>query len=216
MTLITYCSTGAWYAILSVVSNVAVLTNALLIAITSNFVGFEVYTRGGYDEMYDGREDVFPFQPIVPIGEEAADQGLSGYANWSSTSFLVSTLVDGEAFPAFTAQSLEYLSDDGEPAEIIMNGTRGDVALYLPFIDMECIENMDRSPSCVDGNTVQVRVVRYNETENETPWVFSENGYRRFYERQECRSLVVNASSDNASPDRGGLGDCFNPNSTCR
>ena len=215
MTLITYCSTGAWYAILSVVSNVAVLTNALLIAITSNFVGFEVYTRGGYDEMYDGREDVYPFQPIVPLGEEAAFQGLSGYANWSSTSFLVSTLVDGEAFPAFTAQSLEFLSDDGEPVEIV-NGTRDGVPLYLPFIDMECViqNSTMMNRSCVDMNIVQVRVVHFNETEDDIQWAFTENGYRRFYERRDCRDLVVVTDSDNESPKR--LRPCFNPNSTCR
>jgi hypothetical protein len=203
---------GAWYGILSVVSNISVLTNALLIAITSNFVGFEVYTRGGYDEMYDGREDVYPFRAIVPLGEDAADQGLSGYANWSTTSFSVNALVDGEAFPAYSAQSLEFLSDNGEPVEIL-NRTRDEVALYLPFIDVTCVKMMS---SCADGNTVEVRVVRYNETEDDMQLAFTENGYKRFYENQTCRALVLGTGSDSKSPDRGSQGPCFRNDTTCR
>ena len=193
-------------------SNISVLTNALLIAITSNFVGFEVYTRGGYDEMYDGREDVYPFRAIVPLGEDAADQGLSGYANWSTTSFLVNALVDGEAFPAYSAQSLEFLSDNGEPVEIL-NRTRDEVALYLPFIDVTCVKMMS---SCADGNTVEVRVVRYNETEDDMQLAFTENGYKRFYENQTCRELVLRTRSDNMSPKRGSQGPCFRNDTTCR
>ena len=210
-------STGAWYGVLSVVSNLSVLTNALLIAITSNFVGFEVYIRGGYDEFYTGFNAAG--SPIVPLGEHAADQGLSGYANWSTTSFSVNVLVDGEAFPAYTAQSLEYFSDDGELAEIVANNANGNTALYLPFIDIQCVMNStlnETYPSCSEGNLVQVKVVRYNETEDDLQWTFSAAGYERFYRNKECRDLVLGTGTDNTSPRDGSQGDCFLSTTTCR
>ena len=208
-------STGAWYGVLSVVSNLSVLTNALLIAITSNFVGFEVYIRGGYDEFYTGFNAAG--SPIVPLGEHAADQGLSGYANWSTTSFSVNVLVDGEAFPAYTAQSLEYFSDNGEPAEIVANGQNGDTALYLPFIDIQCVE--DRNPNCSLKNLVQVKVVRYNDTEGDLQWTFSAAGYERFYRNETCRKLVLDAETDNTSPSprkNDSQNPCFLDTTTCR
>ena len=39
---------GAWFYLLTVVSQFAVVTNALLIAITSGFVPQAVYLYGGY------------------------------------------------------------------------------------------------------------------------------------------------------------------------
>lgn len=39
-----------WYDVLSVVSKLAVVTNAFIIATTSQFIPIEVFTRGEYRE----------------------------------------------------------------------------------------------------------------------------------------------------------------------
>ena len=196
-----YCVTGAWYGVLSVISTLAVVTNALLIATTSNFVSFEVYIRGDYDE-YDGN--------IVP--SDAVRRGLSGYARWSTTAFNISDLLDGFAFPAYTAQELEYVSDDGDSVHIISNnGSRG-TPLYLPFINFTCLqENVD---NCSEILFTTVRVTRYTgEDTNDT--TFTDKQYQKFYDRQECRDLILGVNKDDSADDID-KGGCFNSNLQCR
>ncbi len=48
MATVSCTSLGAWYGILAVVSQLAVVTNAFLIAVTAQFIPIEVFTRGGY------------------------------------------------------------------------------------------------------------------------------------------------------------------------
>ena len=45
---LNYCLAGAWFGILTVVSQLAVVTNAFLIAITAQFIPIETYARGGF------------------------------------------------------------------------------------------------------------------------------------------------------------------------
>ena len=202
-------SAGAWYGILAVVSQLSVVTNALLIAITSNFVGFEVYIRGDYDLEYD------PFdvmgQRIIPQNDDRADQGLSGYANWSQSVFEVVDLVDGSAFPAYTAQSLQLFNDDGTEARIV-SGSTSEVPLYLPYINIGCVGAM--IPNCTNGNLLTVNVSHYDGSV-ETVMTFSESGYERFYGSSKCRDLVL-GTGRNRSPKNGSEGLCFNANFTCR
>ncbi len=91
---------GAWYTILEVVSKLAVITNALLIGFTSQFVPFRVYIFGDYGgdqhdlirgSLYDNDTDLLP---------------LVGYVNWSLSEFPIDVLLDGNAFPAYTAQEV--------------------------------------------------------------------------------------------------------------
>lgn len=39
---------GAWFGILSVISQLSVVTNAFLIAVTAQFIPIETYIRGGF------------------------------------------------------------------------------------------------------------------------------------------------------------------------
>lgn len=194
---------GAWYGVLAIISQMSVITNALLIAITSNFVGFELYIRGNYDDSYNrtifGRE-------IVPINDGEAYQGLSGYANWSHSVFPVSILINGGAFPAFTAQSLEIFDDDGDD----VNGTygSGNPPLYLPFINFTCLNEMIlMNDNCSFVETTSVYVDRYGDGEPELVETFIENEYEKFYNHRQCRELVLNGSSTSEAPTN--IGPCF-------
>ena len=196
-----YCITGAWYGVLSVISTLAVVTNALLIASTSNFVSFEVYIRGNYDE-YDGN--------IVP--SDAVRRGLSGYARWSTTAFNITDLLDGFAFPAYVTQGLEYLSDDGDSVHIISNNGSHGTPLYLPFIDFDCL--LEHKVNCSEILLADINVTRYiGETVSET--TFTDEQYRKFYDKQECRDLILTVSKD-LSADVNDEGICFNSNLKCR
>ena len=84
---------GAWFTILDVVSKTAVVTNALLIAITAQFIPIETYRFGGYRP-----EDL---------------TGLQGFVDWSLSPFYIDALLDGEAFPAVSAQQLGLFADNG-------------------------------------------------------------------------------------------------------
>lgn len=201
------------------VSQLAVITNAVLIAVTSNFVGFEAYRRGGYRDDYNGTGtltvmDVVLQGSIVP-DESGSDQGLSGYANWSSTVFEVSDLIDGSAFPAYSAQSLELLNGDGSTASVI----RGDVKdnsppLYLPFINFECLTNNFGNSNCtVNTTTVTVSPFRDETLTNIT--TFTEIQYEMFYRSINCRQLVFDVSPDD-SPSNSSRGECFDDTATCR
>lgn len=204
---------GAWYGVLAVVSQLAVVTNALLIAITSNFVGFEVYIRGGYRDEYNNTEDLVP-------RDNGYDQGLSGYANWSSTVFDVIDLVDGEAFPAYSAQGLQYVNDDGSDVRVISGGNPDDTPLFLPFIDFSCLNTSATSVRC-DLDTTKIGVKRfiYNGSMDaeETVETFTDTQYKRFYNSRNCRSLLINASSDD-SPEEGSIAEssCFIRDHQCR
>ena len=198
---------------LAVVSQLAVVTNALLIAITSNFVGFEVYTRGGYRDEYRGRS-----KSLVP-DESNNFQGLSGYANWSSTPFRLADLVDGSAFPSYSAQSLEIFNPDGSEIENVFLAqeryTGSSPPLYLPFVDFDCLDVNATLNNCTSYTTVTVEVaMSYNEpVKNVT--TFTEDQYERFYEEINCRELVLDARSA-ISPETDHIGTCFNGTQVCR
>ena len=55
--------------------------------------------------------------------------------NWSLSEFPVSSLVDGEAFPAYSVLDLGLFDADGDKLQT-ENGTD---YIYLPFVDYECL-----------------------------------------------------------------------------
>ena len=189
-------------------SQLAVVTNAILIAITSNFVGFEVYRRGGYQDHYSP-------EGLVP-NENDTLQGLSGYANWSSTEFLVGDLVDGSAFPVYSAQRLVLVNADGTDV-VYKNGTKineDDPPLYLPFIDFPCIEAQKGSYSCSVKEPENFTVTLLNDEVMTVP-TYTEEQYKGFYENSKCRKLVFDVD-DNTSPSNYNISLCFNSSHTCR
>ena len=197
---------GAWYSVLAVVSQLAVVTNALLIAITSNFVGFEVYRRGGYKDEYVGRNLSF-----VP-DESGSDQGLSGYANWSTTEFSLDDLLDGDAFPAYSAQSLEYQNPDGSEVEVISGDSRG-TPLYLPFVNFACLDIMAPDNNCTFETTI-IRVQdTYNEESEGNVTTFTDDQYERFYEDDNCKTLLFDADTSESPPSNG---TCYRSGFQCR
>ena len=60
----------------------------------------------------------------------------SGYVDWSLSTYRVANLLDGEAFPGFTAHSLQLYDSLGNRIQ-----SNGNDLLYLPFIDFECLRN---------------------------------------------------------------------------
>ena len=179
----------------------AVVTNGLLIAITSNFVSFEVYRRGGYRDEYN---------PVGLFEENSSDihQGLSGYVNWSQSVFDIKVLVDGFAFPSYTAQELVYVNDDGTEVK-----SNAGTPLYLPFINFTCLEKNINISNCDRIELTNITVITYNGSiEVQT---FTDTNYKRFYQDGNCRNLTV-ATSENGSPEDKNLGVCFNSDFTCR
>ena len=66
---------------------------------------------------------------------QESDARLSGFLDWSLTNFTIDKLVDGQAFPAFTAHELQiYLKEGDEKFEI-----GNEDVLYLPFINLSCL-----------------------------------------------------------------------------
>ena len=120
---------GAWFTVLHIVSSMAVLTNGLLIAITAQFIPFQVYVRGGYSAEYIKSIENSSF------GRDTKVHDLSGYIQWSTSPFALSRLLDGQAFPAYSAQALEMYDDSGNE----VTNDNGESILYLPFIDFECL-----------------------------------------------------------------------------
>ncbi len=115
--------------VLTVVSSIAVLTNGLLIAVTAQFIPFNVYIHGGYSDQYKSSIENTAF------GNATRTHDLSGYIQWSVSPFPLSALLDGQAFPAYSAHALVMYDDRGN---IITNENEESI-LYLPFIDFECL-----------------------------------------------------------------------------
>ena len=164
---------GAWFTILNIISQLSVVTNAFLIAVTAQFVPFEVYVRGGWSSDYRD------FHNLSHVPR------LTGYVEWSLSNFSLNELVDGRAFPAFTAQELPLYIDGDEQEDL----------LYLPFIDFDCISN--RSNADISNDSFSIRT-------------FSESQYKAFYGNSTNRALLFSDSKRDESPDEGSEGPCFN------
>ncbi|XP_011409598.1 PREDICTED: anoctamin-7-like [Amphimedon queenslandica] len=112
---------GIWFHLLRFVTNLSVVTNALLIAVTSQFIDRELFDR------------VYKDEPEYNSGD-------GSYARWATSEFQFTNLlrsVDDSGkttFPVFTAQQLYEYNNDS--SDIIM--LRGERKLYLPFIDYDC------------------------------------------------------------------------------
>lgn len=203
---------GAWYGVLAIVSQLAVVTNAILIAITSNFVGFEVYRRGGYQDHYNDKNNGSLLVPQV----NGHEQGLSGYVNWSTTEFLVGDLVDGSAFPVYSAQRLVLVNDDG--TDVVREDGKeideDDPPLYLPFINFPCIEEQKESYGCSVTEPQNFTVTRLNGEDMNVP-TYTEKQYKGFYENSKCRELVFDVD-ENTSPSGYNSSGCFDSSHICR
>ena len=105
------------------------VTNGLLIAITTQFIPFEVYIRGGYSDQYKNSIENSTF------GNATRTHDLSGYIQWSVSPFPVNSLLDGQAFPAYSTHALVMYDDNGNK----IANANGKPILYLPFIDFECL-----------------------------------------------------------------------------
>ena len=79
----------------------------------------------------------------------AGNSRASGFVNFSLSPFQVINLVDGDAFPGYASQRLQFYDDMGNRVEDDM----GNDLLYLPFIDFECILN--NVPSLRDIPSIQ-------------------------------------------------------------
>ena len=191
------------------------MTNALIIAITAHFTPFNVYSYGGYRP-----ENL---------------TGLQGYVNWSLSPFYIDSLLDGEAFPAVSAQQLVLIDDIGNSLKenngipYMANNTDGDGSsdlLYLPYADVGCLIREGVSTSYIDSHgRMRARFFVVNVTiegELQMNVSFSEDSWEDFY-RNENVSLLYNITGDNGgplfnrSPRRQSFGLCFNKrNHTCR
>jgi hypothetical protein len=91
---------------------------------------------------------------------EEGDPRLSGFVDWSLSDFNVNKLLDGKAFPAFSAHELQVYDMDGE---VIEGESAGDTtfAAYVPYVDFNCL--MDRA-SDRDAANLENALTHFNNT----------------------------------------------------
>ena len=157
--------------------------------------------------------------------------------NWSLSPFYIDVLLDGEAFPAVSAQQLGLFDNDGNALDEdrgrpYMSANRGDNSsdlLYLPYVDFGCLinnnmQNVSLSYNDNDGNT-RARFFTVNVTieGNVMPnyMTFSRDSWRNFYLNENYTNLLytlpVGGDFDDRSPEAQSFGICFNRISTqCR
>lgn len=109
---------GAWFHLLRFVTSLCVVTNALLIAITSQFIDRELYAN-----VY------------------SSDNMTGGFVNWATSEFTLQSLLtptfpgdNVTSFPVYTALDLDLYDENNN--KVMVNGQQ---QLYLPFIDFDCL-----------------------------------------------------------------------------
>ena len=84
-----------------------------------------------------------PSPPPPHSNRPEGTPGLSGYVNWSLTTFTVDKLLDGDTFPAFSAQELQVYDTAGNILPEAESGgffsSNDEYGVYLPFVDFECL-----------------------------------------------------------------------------
>ena len=188
------------------------MTNALLIAITAQFIPIETYR--------------FEYRPENLMG-------IQGYVNWSLNPFYIDALLDGEAFPAVSAQQLSLFNNDGDslnegdgrPYMSPNGGDNSSNLLYLPYINFTCLLENDVSLSYVENGNTRARFFTVNVTieGNVMPnyMTFSRDSWRNFYRNRNYTDLLYTLSTgndfDDLSPGAQSFNVCFNQLSTqCR
>ena len=164
--------------------------------------------------------------PPLPCRELDAGFGgrLTGYVNWSLSSFTLDKLLDG-AFPTYAALQLDLYNalDEVEPDP---NDEDEDVA-YLPFIDFDCMADMADMGFTTYNSSMRVDVtVDVNNGTDLVP--FNVTGLPLQYwrdfttsffdgtdgERENLSAILLNAEARDTSPTS--FGPCFNNKLTCR
>ncbi|XP_064396523.1 anoctamin-7-like isoform X2 [Halichondria panicea] len=111
---------GAWFGILTIVSQMSVITNAFIIVITSQFIP----------------QAVFQYTTPEPVR-------LSEYVEWSLSEFPITQLVDGDAFPSYNALNIDLADHNGDDIE--SNDAEPLKFKYLPFVDQDCVRMINSS-----------------------------------------------------------------------
>ena len=105
MSLFFLSTVGAWFYILHFVTNLSIVTNAFLIAVTSQFIDRELYSYV-FQESYE-----------MEVCGNNTDSCTLGFVKWSTSEFPMSSLLattsftthpptNNTAFPLFTVQQL--------------------------------------------------------------------------------------------------------------
>ena len=108
---------GAWFYLLNFVTNLCVITNAFLIAVTSQFINREVYNY------------VFRESYVMEVCGNNTDCTL-GFVKWSTSEFTMTSLLvstssttnpptNNTAFPLYTVQELpQFKASDNFATEV--------------------------------------------------------------------------------------------------
>lgn len=172
------------------------MTNALLIAITAQFVPIETYRYGGF------RPD--------------SETGINGYVNWSLSPFYIDALLDGEAFPSLSAQRLGLFDLEGND----LMAADGSDLLYLPYVDIDCIM-LNVSVNYTNSNDQTFPRFYPVEDENVSAiinarFAFSRNSWIDFYNNRTAVETLLYGVPDtddyvDFSPLANSTGGCFIP-----
>lgn len=85
--------------------------------------------------------------------------------DWSLTNFTVDKLLDGDAFPAFSAHELQVYDRNGDVIEIgessLFGG--GNFGVFAPFIDWECV--LQTTENATLRNNLMDLLMTFNDTD---------------------------------------------------
>ena len=180
------------------VSKLAVVTNAFLIAFASQTIPFQVYYHGEYGDDYKDLLRGSTYENDTELTY------LSGYVNWSLSEFPVEVLLDGNAFPAFTAHELPLYDDNGD--EVM--GADDSPLLYLPWIDFDCLmeQNIGSTEVTTKNITLKGEIVEVT--------TFTLEQYDAFFENSSKRALIFDVKRTSDSPSEREAQICFSGNET--
>jgi hypothetical protein len=185
---------GAWFNLLRFVTKFCIVTNALLIALTSNQIDKIIYNT-----YYS---NISEYEPLLCPGGTEDNRCHHGFVTWATSEFPLMTLLDRTfpdnnitAFPVYSAHDLDAFVP-GTTDKITVNGTD---QLYLPWIDFGCLE--------AEG---------FTQFNNET--TLNLDQFLEYSKDEMFQSLVL--SSQNRTDINSFIeeppGKCFKANVTCR
>ena len=188
---------------MDVVSKLAVVTNAWLIAVTANFIPYLVYTGLGYDAV---QKMNYPNTTL-------------GFVHWSQSNFGLQTLLNDSvgSYHAFPRPSVMKLKLYDKAGNVVTSSTSSsDYLVYLPFVNYNCM----RINGCYNTSSNLTDGFTYSEWNNVTKGLtMSTKGTNT-----TCRDFLYQL--DDPSDMKGtsfikrfvtaDMGGCFDATVTCR
>lgn len=173
---------GAWFGILTIISQLSIVTNAFIIVVTGQFI------------------------PQLVFRYSTPELRLSEYMDWSLSEFNVTSLVDGDSFPSYAALDLDLVDMDGEDIQ----NSAGISYIYLPFIEPECIQMVNSSievaNTTLPDGSIAYGFVKQGSTAFQNAYLTS---VFNFTNTTNCNLNVAEPACLSETPPEGSQSKCF-------